>query len=146
MKCFKLKLGIVSHTTSNIKMNFPTHSKNAKVMFFYKGTAHPQVIDAPDVEEYLMKQANEMILLGMRQGVSMKQQKADYIEQLDMMEHALVTAANGGLLTKNAILKAAESVGQTADKFYYWWCLDICALIKMKALKDDNMNGIMRIE
>ena len=87
-----------------------------------------------------------MILLGMRQGVSMKQQKADYIEQLDMMEHALVTAANGGLLTKNAILKAAESVGQTADKFYYWWCLDICALIKMKVLKNDNMNGIMRIE
>jgi len=127
-------------------MNFPTHSKNAKVMFFYKGTAHPQVIDAPDVEEYLMKQANEMILLGMRQGVSMKQQKADYIEQLDMMEQALVKAANGKPLNKKTILKAAEIVGQTADKFYYWWCLDICALIKMKVLKNDNMNGIMRIE
>jgi phage regulator Rha-like protein len=123
-------------------MNF----KNTKVLFFYKGTSHPQVVDAPDVEEYIMKKANEMILLGMRHGVSMKQQKADYIEQLDMMEHALFTAANGGLLTKKAILKAAESVGQTADKFYYWWCLDICALIKMKAIKDDNENGIMRIE
>ena len=127
-------------------MNFPTHFKNTKVLFFYKGTSHPQVIDAPDVEEYMMKQANEMILLGMRQGVSMKQQKADYIEQLDMMEQALVTAANGGLLTKKAILKAAESVGKTTEAFYYWWCLDICARIKMKVLKDDNENGIMRIE
>ena len=127
-------------------MNSPTHFKNTKVLFFYKGTSHPQVIDAPDVEEYTMKQANEMILLGMRQGVSMKQQKADYIEQLDMMEQALFKAANGGLLTKKATLKAAESVGLTADKFYHWWCLDICALIKMKAIKDDNENGIMRIE
>ena len=98
-------------------MNFPTHSKNAKVMFFYKGTAHPQVIDAPDVEESLMKQANEMILLGMRQGVSMKQQKADYIEQLDMMEQALFKAANGKPLNEKATLKAAKIVGQTADTF-----------------------------
>jgi hypothetical protein len=135
-----------SHTTSNIKMNSPANFKNAKVLFFYKGTAHPQVIDAPDVEEYLMKQANDMILLGMRQGVSMKQQKADYIEQLDMMEQALVKAANGNPLNEKATLKAAKIVGQTADKFYYWWCLNICALIKMKVLKDDNDNGIMRIE
>jgi len=127
-------------------MNFPTHSKNTKVLFFYKGTSHPQVIDAPDAEEHFMKQANEMILLGMRQGVSMKQQKADYIEQLDIMERALFNVSNGELLTKKAILKAAEIVGQTADKFYCLWCLNICALIKMKVLKDDNENGIMRIE
>jgi hypothetical protein len=115
-------------------------------MFFYKGTAHPQVIDAPDVEESFMTQANEMIILGMRQGVSMKQQKTDYIEQLDIMEQALFKAANGKPLNKKTILKAAAAVGQTADEFYCLWCLNICALIKMKVLKDDNENGIVRIE
>ena len=28
-------------------MNSPANFKNAKVLFFYKGTAHSQVIDAP---------------------------------------------------------------------------------------------------
>ena len=127
-------------------MNSPANFKHAKVLFFYKGTAHPQVIDVPDVEEYFMKQANDMILLGMRRGVSMKQQKADYIEGLDMMEQALVKAANGKPLNEKAALKAAKIVGQTADKFYCWWCLNICALIKMKVLKNDSENGTMRIE
>ena len=65
-------------------MNF----KNTKVLFFYKGTSHPQVIDAPDVEEYIMKQANEMILLGMLilQQLSLAQQHCPLVLLVGLLE------------------------------------------------------------
>jgi hypothetical protein len=52
--------------------DFPNETfKNPSVLFFYKGTAFPRMVDAPDFENTVMKNANEMILCGLRNGVSL---------------------------------------------------------------------------
>ena len=68
-------------------MNFPcTDFKNKSVLFFYKGTTFPKIVDMPDLEKIMFQGADVMIARGLRMGVSMEEQKKDYKEQLDLME------------------------------------------------------------
>ena len=113
-------------------------------LFFYKGTAFPQVVDAPNLEAEMMKNATEMIVLGLKHGVSMEQQKKDYKEQLDLMEQRLCDEARNKIMDEGVIDRAMVSLGiESRDYFYSTWCLNICALLKMKVIKDDNENGIL---
>ena len=131
---------------STSRMNPNSNKHKQTVLFFYKKTMFPQVVDAPDVAEAMTSMANEMIVLGLEHGVSMEQQKEDYISQLDVMEEALTSTAEGGLMSGKSINKAMVMLGQTdLQKFYTMWCLNICALLKMKAIKNDNDNGILKM-
>ena len=68
-------------------MSFPcTDFKNKSVLFFYKGTAFPQIVDFSDLEKMMFENANEMIVRSLRMGASMEEQKKIYKEQLDVME------------------------------------------------------------
>ena len=126
-------------------MNFPVSTfKNNSVLFFYNGTAFPQMVDAPDLEEKMIKNANEMIVLGLKHGVSLEEQKKDYKEQLDLMEQTLCDTAQGKMMDDASIDRAWVILGlKDRQHFYNLWCLDVCALLKMKVIKNDNENGIL---
>ena len=126
-------------------MNFPpSNFKNTSVLFFYNGTAFPQVVDAPDVEQMFHKNANEMILRGIRGGLGMEQQKKEYKEQLDLMEQTLVDTVQGKMMDGASIDRAWVILGlKDRQHFYTLWCLNICALLKMKVIKNDNENGVL---
>ena len=125
-------------------MNFPVSTfKNNSVLFFYNGTAFPQMVDAPDLEEKMIKNANEMIVLGLKHGVSLEEQKNDYKEQLDLMEQTLCDTAQGKMMDADTIDRAAKKMCISIDTFYSMWCLNICALLKMKVIKNDNDNGML---
>lgn len=129
-------------------MNPNDNQHKQTVLFFYKKTMFPQVVDAPDVAEKFTKTANEMIVNGLKHGVSMEQQKEDYISQLDLMEEALTSTAEGGEMDiGRAMVMLGEAGLQMTDlqRFYNIWCLNICALLKMKAIKNDNDNGILKM-
>jgi len=121
--------------------------KGNSTLFFYKGTAFPQVVfcDGNSVlGESMAEHAAEMIVLGMRMGKSMEKQKEEYIKQLDLMEQTLFETARGGAMTDKSIREAMALLGQTnLQQFYTMWCLNISALLKMKAIPNDNMNGLM---
>ena len=126
-------------------------SPNPTVLFFYKGTAFPCVIDAPDFEEQMMKGANKMIISGMKNGFSMEQQKQDYQAQLHFIEQTLQDNSQGGRVDEKGLLKAFQGelkkmhAHDSIDSIHVIWCLDICALLKMKVIENDENNGILRI-
>ena len=125
-------------------MNFPcTEFKNKSVLFFYKGTTFPKIVDIPDLEKIMFQGADVMIARGLRMGVSMEEQKKDYKEQLDLMERTFCDISQGKMLDDKVVEKAAKSLGISKHDFYYFWCVNICALLKMKVIKNDDMNGIL---
>lgn len=113
--------------------------------YFYKGTPFPR---QGLIEEEVMKSAREMIVLGLRTGHSLKQQAKKYLAQLNFMEKTLCKYS-----TEPSFNKAMENVYKdiknssmnqgNPDLIYGIWSLNICALIIMKVLPDDDKNGIM---
>jgi len=121
----------------------PEHFKNKSVTFYYKGTAHPVVYDVPDFDIYMMKMANEMIVDGIKIGESIEEQKIHYKEQLDYWEKTICEQASGGEITEDVLERVANILEMSKDSFYNLWCLNICALLKLKVINDDNNNGIL---
>jgi hypothetical protein len=126
-------------------MNFPnTDFKNPSVLFFYKGTAFPQIVDIPNLVEKMTKSSNDMIIRGIKNGFTIEQQKKDYKEQLDLWEQTLCVEAKGMEMDDDSIDRAMVSMGfDNRQMFYSMWCLNICALLKMKVINNDNENGIL---
>lgn len=116
------------------------------VLFFYKGSCTPSVLTGENEEETVMKMAKDMIVQGLRFGESLEQQKADYIQQLDIMEQALFNSQKAGFIKHDMYKEACKSVGKMEGTFHALWSLNICALIILKVIKaDDEMNGVLRI-
>ena len=115
------------------------------VLFFYKGSCTPSVITGENEEETIMKMAKDMIVQGLRFGESLEQQKDDYIQQLDIMEQALFNSQKAGFIKHDMYKEACKSVGKMEGTFHALWSLNICALIILKVIKNDDMNGVMRI-
>lgn len=116
-------------------------------LFFYKGTPFPRILKGPNMDVKMMKDANEMIVLGLQNNVSIEQQKKDYLNQLNTMEQALCNTSNNKIMDENTINKAMVICGlKSLDQFNSIWCLNICALLKLKVIEDDYNNGIMSWE
>lgn len=122
---------------------FSFSGKQPSALFFYKGTAFPTLIHTPTPVKDMRERANEMIILGMKHGVTLDEQKKDYFEQLDLIEKVLCATSNKGRIDEKTVKKACKLMKKDEDSVYIIWCLNICALLKLKAIKDDNMNGIV---
>ena len=110
-------------------------------LYFYNGSSYPRMYE--ECPEELMKQAKYMIALGLRHGVSMDEQTNDYFIQLGIMEDALLKY--DGNYTEKNMKKIADSLGQDEDKIFITWILNVCALVIMKRLPDNDMHGVMTI-
>merc|ERR1711965_284618 len=74
----------------------------------------------------------------------MKEQIELYKAQLDVVEEALYKT-DGSIPKTIEILNEDGRLGRrTEHSLYVMWCLNICALIKMKVIENDNMNGILK--
>jgi hypothetical protein len=95
-----------------------------------------------------MRGGKEQIALGLRLSkLSLEEQAKIYLGQLDMIElyihkHSL---SHGGNITKKVLVKVAKEMNMSIDKLYGLWCLNICSLLIMKKLENDDMNGTMVI-
>lgn len=111
-------------------------------LYFYNGSSYPRMYE--ECPEELMKQAKYMIVLGLRRGVSMDEQTNDYFIQLDLIESALFKY--DGNYTEENMKKIADSLGQDDDdRLFLTWILNVCALVIMKRLPDNDMHGVMTI-
>ena len=137
-------------TIRKIKQNTTQHNTmtTTHTHFYYKGTTFPQYLKGENIAEDMKKTANEMIIMGLRNNVSLEEQKKDYKEQLDMIEEVMCEII-GNKSTQNKkeckkyLNKIAEYIGEPIDDINSLWMLNICALLKLNVIEDDNMNGIL---
>jgi hypothetical protein len=115
-------------------------------IYYYKGT--PFMYDCMLPYEAGMKGGKEQIALGLRlSNLSLEEQATIYLAQLDMIENSFVkhSLSHGGNITKKVLVKVAKEMNMSIDKLYGLWCVNICSLLIMKKLENDDMNGTMVI-
>lgn len=112
-------------------------------IFVYKGTAFPVVIDNLKLDDILTN-SNLMIKKGLENNLSIKQQINIYVEQLDIIENELFK--QGPIKTDDDLKNIEKNLNKNTNEINAMWMLNISALIKMKHLKDDNMNGFITIK
>ena len=117
-----------------------TTNMQEKNLYFYKGTAFPVIYYGLPVKE-VMKHAHEMIVSFLKDNMSLKKQVEIYKEQLDYIEGLMVKYANP--TTEEGMEKVASILGKDLHIIGGLWCVNVCALLKLKAIKNDNMNGIL---
>ena len=116
---------------------------NNTTFYFYKGTCFPMHMQGDDGTE-TTETANEMIKNGLLMGLTLKSQIIIYKEQLDIIENCLIKHRQ--IFNKNQkkgkqlIEKQLE---QDWDEIYHLWLLNICALLKLKAIPNDEQNGLL---
>ena len=116
-----------------------------KELYFYKGTAFPTIYTIRQGNyEVFRKHAMEMIMLGLKHGVSREVQIVDYITQLDIIEGRLREFCNPSSV--EGMKRMAKSLNTDEQELYSTWTLDILALMILGVLKDDNNNGVLITE
>jgi len=115
--------------------------------FFYKGTCFPIALVGENKEQEIIKNANEMIIMGLKNNISLEEQKKDYKEQLDMIEQKLfdMGSTQNKSKVKKGLTNIAKYFNDTIDNIHILWMLNVCALLKLKVIENDNMNGLMTI-
>tara|TARA_R110000787_G_scaffold160903_1_gene274407 strand:- start:193 stop:564 length:372 start_codon:yes stop_codon:yes gene_type:complete len=107
------------------------------VLYFYKGTAWPQYNPIPVKET--MDIGKEMIVLGLKDGLSLEAQAEIYKSQLDLIEGIMVKYANP--TTEKGMNKVASILNKDLDSIGSMWIANVCALLHLKKIQNDDMNG-----
>ena len=116
-------------------------SKHQSVpLFYWKGTAFPQCIMDSDVE-YFLKNGEEMVKNGLMFGEDINTQIQDYTCQLDMIEELICKYCNP--VTKQGLDHISRETGEDIDHLNVLWALNICALLHLGVIENDNLNGYM---
>jgi hypothetical protein len=129
-----------------------THS-----MFFYKGTSFPIENEKCNVMfnvkhityDFAMKYAREMIANNLRKSESMEAQSNRYKKELDLINDALISfeRKNGiGCFNKKNVEKICDTFGHSVEDIVCGWCLNICALLILKKIPNDELNGVLTFE
>lgn len=124
-----------------------THNK---ILFFYKGTALPLSFPKGEYRQVLQKiedEVHSMIENELRAGNSLKDLASTYRKQLDAMEQKMLEVTTKGKeFTIDEHFLESTFPNMSASKTVALWSINILALIKLKELPDDEMNGYMIIE
>lgn len=108
--------------------------------YFWKGTRFPITLYQSHGE--MMKEAKNMIATGLLAGDSMKKQAEDYKKQLNTIEKALWK--HNGNFTEENLTKIAEGLGLPLWRLHCVWCLNICALLIMKEIENNENYGSLQ--
>jgi len=111
-----------------------------KNLYFYKGSAWPIVYYGIPVKKF-MEQAHKIIVSFLKDNISLKEQVEIYKNQLDYIEGLMVKYANP--TTDKGMKKVASIAEQDLDTIGELWCTNVCALLKLNEIKNDDMNGIL---
>ena len=113
---------------------------NPNGLAFYNGTAFPFIASG---NREFPKLANQMLVDGLKAGISLQQQGEDYKKQMDLLEATLNTISGGEMVSQSHINRWATQIGRDEDYLMYVWYMDVIALEKLKIIKNDEKNGMM---
>ena len=118
--------------------------------FFYKGTPFPIEAVTEKIKhisyDFAMKYAREMIANNLRKGESMEAQSNRYTNELDCVNNALISfERRNGIycFNKKNVEKICDMLGHSVEDIVCGWCLNICALLILKKIPNDDMNGVV---
>jgi DNA-binding NtrC family response regulator len=114
--------------------------RKEETTYYWKGSAFPIALNHP--HEKQMEEAKKMIAVGLLTGESMKEQSAYYKEQLDAIEKALWKHNRN--FTEENLKEIAEELGVSLDTLHSLWCLNVCALLIMGEIKNDDNYGVLQ--
>jgi hypothetical protein len=121
----------------------PYHNRtmvSGNTLLYYKGSAMPYCVKDPKAFYEGVKQAsNKMIVLGLREGISIKDQIDLMCGQLDRMENEMYVITNKKAWNTGQLIDAWGE--EEFDKRSRLWCLNIEALLQLRAIQNDDMNG-----
>lgn len=116
----------------NIQKAFDEGRKHGfMAMAFYKGTACPLIIYNEKHMNDIINMSHKMIKNGLIYGHSLEEQIVDYINQLSYMEKLLCEEHK----------KGNDKQPLDEEMLPIYW-MNVIALLKLKVLKNDDMNGL----
>ena len=110
-------------------------------LYFYKGTTFPYMYIK---EEEGMKWGKEQILRGQQENISLKEQADLYRNQLDFIEDAMCKFCNP--TSERGLKKLAKKLKKDVHHLYAIWSMNICSLLILKGIPDDDKFGIFTIK
>lgn len=113
-----------------------------QTLYYFNGSTFP-MFKIADTYDYFNKQSVEMIKMGIKTGVSKEEQIQDYKNQLSMIETLLYQHCNP--YSEQGMKFICEFLEEKEEKIYIVWCLNICALLNLNALTNDNDNGVLHL-
>ena len=116
-------------------------------MFFYKGTVFPVTYKGDNLYSTFKEIVDEMIVKELRGGATIPELVTCYKKQLDIIENELHLIGNQG--NEKKINKGLEQMSkkffETTEEINAMWCCNIIALLKFKAIQNDDMNGYIGV-
>jgi hypothetical protein len=109
------------------------------LLLFYKGTSFPIIWEESKLSE-LQNIALEMIKKGLKSGESLKDQIEIYKKQLERIEKLLCKYCN---MNPYGLEKLEQILQKDRHELHSIWSLNILALLKLKAIPNDNNYGIL---
>ena len=116
--------------------------KEKQTLYFWKGSTFP-VFMKGDHYNYFNNSSIKMIKDGIKNGYSKEQQIVNYKKDLDIIEKQLLKHCNP--YNKQGMKNLCQELGQIEAKISIMWCLNICALLNLNAIPNDNNNGILHL-
>ena len=111
-------------------------------LYFYKGTTMP-MFALEQKDAFVL--AKEQLALGLRMSnISLEDQAKDYFDQLNIIEEAMYKYCN--VASKEGFKKVSLVLNHSEEEIYSLWCINICCLLILKKIPDDNMNGITQLD
>ena len=95
---------------------------------FYDRWCYPMIITSSEGVEMFKKNALEKVKIGLMAGDSLKEQTGIYKEQMDISRRLKKAKGKPKVLSE--------------EELHLWW-LNVFALVKMRALKADDANGLL---
>ena len=111
-------------------------------LYYFNGSTFP-VFKIDDTYDFINKQSAEMIKNGIKHGVDKEEQIQDYTNQLVLIENLLQQHCNP--YTEQGMNFICDVLDSNEDYIMMLWCLNICALLNLNALPNDNNNGVIHL-
>jgi len=110
----------------------------SQCMAFYKGMRYPVILD----KEYalqVIQLGEEQLVNGLRLGLGLAEQAADYKDQLRIITSAVLKQDKG----TRSIEAAAASIESTEEEMTQYFFMNLASLLKLKKIPNDDSNGFL---
>ena len=109
-------------------------------LFFFNGTSFPM---SGNSEKDGFDMGRKQLMDGVKAGYSLPNQAEFILKQLKQMEGLLFKHANPS--TEQGMNTISRLLNTPLDNLYSLWTMNVCALLILKKIHNDENNGILTI-
>jgi hypothetical protein len=116
--------------------------------FWYKQWFFPAILKGEDVAKDMIESANKFIIQLLKDNISLEDQKQYFQQQLLTIKKCVrdefgdCDETTDAKKIKRHIQNCADKLEMTSGELKVLWNICVCALLKLKVIKNDENNGI----